>query len=153
MFGQRFAIMLFIDRMVPLYQEQMRLYGLADRCAGIRASGLTFADILGGFTDPATVIPRLQEAARRIARETGADVVIPGEVPMNLLLAINGVNRVDDIPLIDSLACTIKMAEMMVDLRRATGIAHSRQGWFNAAPSQERVAQVGSFYGVDRLAF
>ena len=86
-------------------------------------------------------------------RETGADVVIPGEVPMNLLLAINGVNRVDDVPLIDSLACTMKMAELMVDLRRATGIAHSRQGWFNAMPSQERVDQVASFYGVDRLGF
>jgi Asp/Glu/hydantoin racemase len=153
MFGQRFAIMLFIDRMASLYHEQMRMYGLAERCAGVRASGLAFADILGGFADPEPVLTRLQEAVRRIVRETGADVVIPGEVPMNLLLAINGVNRVDDVPLIDSLACTMKMAELMVDLRRATGIAHSRQGWFNATPSPERVDQVASFYGVDRLGF
>jgi Asp/Glu/hydantoin racemase len=153
MFGQRFAIMLFIDRMAPLYQEQMRLYGLADRCAGIRPSGLGFADVLAGFTDPAAVLPRLQDAVRRVVQETGADVVIPGEVPMNLLLASNGVTRVDEVPLIDSLACTMKMAELMADLRRATGIAHSRQGWFNAKPNQERVAQVARFYGVDRLGF
>jgi allantoin racemase len=153
MFGQRFAIMLFIDRMVPLYQEQMRLYGLADRCAGIRASGLGFKDVLEGFANPQSVLPRLQEAVRRIAQETGADVVIPGEVPMNLLLAINGINRVDDVPLIDSLACTMKMAELMVDLRRSTGVSHSRQGWFNAAPNPERVAQVAGFYGMDRLGF
>jgi Asp/Glu/hydantoin racemase len=153
LFGQRFAIMLFIDRMVPVYQEQLRVYGLADRCAGIRASGLSFHDILGGFTDPAPVLARLQEAARRIAKETGADVVIPGEVPMNLLLALNGVTRIDDIPLIDSLACTMKMAELMVELRRATGIAHSRHGWFNAMPSGERVEEVARFYGTDRLEF
>ncbi len=153
MFGQRFAIMLFIDRMAPLYHEQMRLYGLAGRCAGIRASGLGFQDILAGFADPTPVLPRLQEAIRRIVRETGADVVIPGEVPMNLLLASNGISRVDDVPLIDSLACTMKMAELMVDLRRATGITHSRHGWFNAAPDQERVAQVAAFYGMDRLGF
>jgi allantoin racemase len=153
MFGQRFAIMLFIDRMVPLYQEQMRLYGLADRCAGIRASGLGFNDVLRGFTDPQPVIARLQESVRQVGRETGADVVIPGEVPMNLLLASNGINRVDDVPLIDSLACTMKMAELMVDLRRSTGIAHSRHGWFNATPDPERVAQVAGFYGTDRLKF
>lgn len=153
MFGHRFAIMLFIDRMVPLYQEQLRLYGLAERCAGIRASGLTFQDVLGGFAEPAPVLARLQEAARRIARETGADVIIPGEVPMNLLLASNGVSRVDDMPVIDSLACTMKMAELMVELRRATGVMHSRHGWFNAAPSEERLAQVAAFYGVDRLGF
>ena len=28
--GQRFGVMLFIDRMVPLYREQIRGYGLAD---------------------------------------------------------------------------------------------------------------------------
>jgi len=153
MYGHRFAIMLFIDRMAPLYEEQLRIYGLADRCAGIRPSGLNFQDVLGGFTDPGPVLPRLQDAVRRIARETGADVIIPGEVPMNLLLAMNGINRVDDVPLIDSLAGTMKMAELMVDLRRATGITHSRQGWFNAQPNRERVAQVAAFYGVDRLEF
>jgi len=153
MFGHRFAIMLFIDRMAPLYEEQLRIYGLADRCAGIRWSGLNFQGVLGGFADPAPVLPRLQDAVRRVARDTGAVVIMPGEVPMNLLLAMNGINRVDDVPLIDSLAGTMKMAELMVDLRRSTGIIHGRQGWFNAQPSRARVAQVVDSYGVDRLKF
>lgn len=58
MFGHRFAIMLFIDRMAPLYEEQLRIYGLADRCVGIRPSGLNFQDVLGGFTDPGPVQTR-----------------------------------------------------------------------------------------------
>lgn len=72
---------------------------------------------------------------------------------MNLLLAMNGINRVDDLPLIDNLAGTMKMAELMVDLRRSTGNTRSRQAWFNAQPNRDRVAQVAAFYGVDRLAF
>ena len=72
---------------------------------------------------------------------------------MNLLLTMNGINRVDDLPLIDNLAGTMKMAELMVDLRRSTGLTHSRQAWFNAQPNRDRVAQVAAFYGVDRLAF
>jgi Asp/Glu/hydantoin racemase len=153
MFGQRFAIMLFIDRMIPLYQEQLRQYGLADRCAGVVASGLRFGNVLSAYQDPASAIAQFQEAARRVIRETGADVIIPGEVPLNLLMARNGVNRVDDVPIIDGLGSTMKMAELMVDLYRTTGIRHSRHGFFNSIPSQERVAAVGAFYGVDRLTF
>ena len=153
MFGQRFAVMLFIDRMVPLYQEQIRNYGLADRCAGVVASGLRFADVLAGYKDPSPVIAAFTEAARRVIKETGADVIVPGEVPLNLLLARNGINRIDDVPVLDGLSSTLKMAETMVDLQRATGITHSRHGWFNAVPSEARLDQVAAFYGVDRLKF
>ena len=47
----------------------------------------------------------------------------------------------------------MKMAEMMIDLKRATGITHSRHGWFNGVKSKERVAEVATFYGLDRLKF
>lgn len=153
MFGQRFAVLLFIERMIPLYQEQIRNYGLGDRCAGVIASGLRFDEVLPGFQNPAPVIAKFRDAARRVIRETGADVIVPGEVPLNLLLAMNGVNRVDDVPVLDGLSSTMKMAELMVDLQRATGIRHSRHGWFNSVPSGERVQEVGAFYGVDRLKF
>ncbi len=153
MFGQRFAIMLFIDRMIPLYQEQVRNYGLESRCAGVVASGLSFKEVLPAYQTPGPLIERFQEAARRVIRETGADVIVPGEVPLNLLLAMNGINRVDDVPVVDGLTSTMKMAELMVDLHRTTGIRHSRHGWFNSVPSSERVDQVAAFYGVDRLKF
>jgi hypothetical protein len=45
------------------------------------------------------------------------------------------------------------MAELMVDLRKATGITHSRHGWFNSVPNKERLDQVAAFYGVDKLQF
>jgi Asp/Glu/hydantoin racemase len=153
MFGQRFAIILFIDRMIPLYREQIRNYGLTERCAGVMASGLSFQDVLQGFKNPAPVLERFTEAARRVIRETGADVIVPGEVPLNLLLAMNSLNRVDDVPVLDGLTATMKMAELMAELHRATGISHSRHGWFNSVPGKERVAQVAQFYGVDRLKF
>ena len=153
MFGQRFAIMLFIDRMIPLYQEQIRQYGLTDRCAGVVASGLGFGGVLEAYTNPAKAIEQFQDAARKLIKETGADVIIPGEVPLNLLMARNGLSRVDDVPIIDGLGSTLKMAELMVDLQRATGIKHSRHGFFNAVPSMERVDEVGKFYGVDRVKF
>ena len=47
----------------------------------------------------------------------------------------------------------MKMVELMVDLRRPVGFSYSPHGWFNAAPSQERVAQAAAFYGMDRRGF
>mgnify|MGYP003352760334 CR=1 FL=1 len=54
-----------------------------------------------------------------------ADVIVPGEAPLCVLLAKNGINRVDDVPIVDALGATIKMAESMVDLRRSSGLAPS----------------------------
>lgn len=153
MYGQRFAVMLFIDRMIPLYREQMRNYGLESRCAAIKPSGIAFGDVLKGFSNPGPVIERLQERMRQIIREEGADVIIPGEVPMNMLLACNGISRVDDVPIMDSFALTLKMAELMVDMKRLTGVAPSRHGWMNSTPPKERLDQVAAFYGIDRLKF
>ena len=149
--GQRFGILLFIDRMIPLYRSQIEGYGLVGKCAAIRASGLTFKDVLAGYSDPKAVIAKFQQAARAMIRDDGADVIIPGEVPLSMLLAQNGLSRVDDVPIMDTLACALKMAELMVDLQRATGITHSRHGFFNSVPNPERVAEVGRFYGVDKL--
>ena len=34
------------------------------------------------------------------------------------------------------------VAELMVDLRKATGITHSRHGWFNSVPNKQRLDQL-----------
>jgi allantoin racemase len=150
MLGHRFGMMIFIERMVPLYHEHLVQYGLASRCASIRGAGFTFHDVVEGFSNPAPMIDRFRESARRLIAE-GADVIIPGEMPLNLLLATEGVSRVDGVPILDGLAITLSLSECMVDLKRTTGLSASRHGWFNAAPKRERVAQVMKFYGLDHL--
>lgn len=151
MLGQRFGIMTFVQHFPPMYLERNASYGLADRCAGAAWTGFGFRDVLAGYKDPAPLIERFRIAVRKMVSEQGADVIIAGSVPLTLLLAINGVNRVDDVPIVDGLAATIKMAEMMADLRSVSGMTVSRHGWFNAAPSPERLRQVMHFYGVDKF--
>jgi len=145
MYGSRFGLMLFIDRLAPRYFEQIDATGLRGRCAGIGPAGVTFQEVQHGFDAPGPVIDNFRKAARDLIAR-GADVIIPGEIPLNVLLASEGVNRVDDVPLIDSLALTIKMTETFVELRRTTGLAPSRMGWRNAAPRPERVEEVMDFY-------
>ena len=81
----------------------------------------------------------------------GADVIVPGEMPLNILLAANGIARVDGVPVVDGLAVTMKMCEMLVDLRGSVGLMQSRHGWMGAAPQPGRVEELLSFYGLDRL--
>jgi len=51
---------------------------------------------------PARPLIAAFETAARSAISLGAQVIIPGEGPLNVLLASNGVNRVDDVPVLDS---------------------------------------------------
>jgi len=150
MFGQKFGMLLFIDLMAARYQEQINEMGLAGHCIGVDPVGFSFNDVLGAFDRPGPLIDRFRIAARKMI-DKGADVIIPGEIPLSLLLASEGISRIDDTPLMDSLAVTLKMAEMMVDLRRTTGLSPSRRGWSQAAPPKERVKSVLDFYGFGRF--
>lgn len=145
MHGQRFGVLLFMDRVAPRTWDQIRECGLGERCAGVRQTGLKFDDVLRGFSDPADALERFTTVARELIA-AGADVLIPGEVPMNVLLAAHKVHEIDGVPILDVLSLTIKMTETMVDLHRMTGLRHSRHGFHNAAPPADRVRAVMQFY-------
>ena len=149
--GQRFGVMTFIEQLVPLYADRIKSYGLSERCAGVAHTGFGFREVLAGYSDPGPLIERFQAAARMMIKTTGADVLIGGSMPLSVLLASHGISRVDNVPVVDGLAATIKMAEMMVDLRQSCGLSVSRHGWFNAAPTPKRVAEVMEFYNVGHL--
>lgn len=150
MYGGRFGILVFIDDLIPLLEDIVRRYGLGERLAGIRDVGFNFHDVLANYDAPAPIIEQFTESARALIRD-GADVIIPGEVPLGVLLATHGVSRIDDVPVLDGLAATMKMAEVMYDLRRVAGVTASRRAYPNTAPPAKRVAEVLAFYGLDRL--
>lgn len=144
--GARFAVVVFISELTDLIAENARVYGMAERFAGVTDVGFRFDDVLRGFSEPAPLIERFREAARqRIA--AGAEVIIPGEAPLCVLLASQGVSSVDGVPVLDSLSCWIKHAEMLVDLKRQSGIGRCQRGYFNEPPPRERIDELMSFYG------
>jgi Asp/Glu/hydantoin racemase len=149
MLGHRFGLMLFIDRMVPLYREQIDIYGLAGRCAGVSPVGFSFHQVLEAWNDPGPLIERFKQSAQQLI-DRGADVIIPGEMPLNILLATHGITRVGDVPIMDGIAVTLKMAEMQVSLRQTVGLSQSRHGWMNAKPPRERVDQVMAYYSMNK---
>lgn len=145
MLGDRVGVVNFIDVLVPQITRNMKLYGLGDLLGPFVKMEAEFGDLMGAHDDPAPIIDAFREGARK-AIAAGANVVIPGEGPMNVFLADHGVSRVDDVPIIDSLAVGLKMCESLVDLRNTTGLAASRRGMYLAQPPLDAVSAVRSFY-------
>lgn len=144
--GARFAVMVFISELTGLIADNAVKYGLGGRFAGVTDVGFRFNDVLEGFGTPGPLIDRFREAARqRIA--AGAEVIIPGEAPLCVLLASQGVASVDGVPVLDSLSCWVKHAEMLVDLKRQSGVERCQRGYWNEPPARERIDELMAFYG------
>jgi allantoin racemase len=154
LYGRRAGMLFFIKERLDFWPDQLKAWGLGERFAGIEHAGVTFQDVLAAHTDASkrdAVVTRIVEQGEKLVRETGADVIVPGELPLNLLLTGAGVRQIAGATVIDGIATTFKFAEMLVDLQRVSGMKPSRHGWFHAAPDPQRYEQVLEFYGVHNL--
>jgi Asp/Glu/hydantoin racemase len=151
MLGEKVGVLMFIERMSDLIDDNVRRMGLQNRFAGAHYVGFGFDDVLKAFDDPSQLLEKFERSARALIR-AGADVIIPGEAPLCVLLAKNGVTRIDDVPVLDALAATIKAAETMADLRRSSGVAPARTGYYSDQPPRERVKELIEFYRLGHLA-
>lgn len=148
--GRRFGVLVFIDELAELVADNAVRHGLAERFAGARHVGFQFGDVLEAFGEPSQLIATFEQSARGLIGQ-GAEVIIPGEAPLNVLLARNGVREVDGVPVVDSLAAWVKDAEALVDLRRAGAPGVCRRGYFSGKPEKARVQEILAFYGLDAL--
>jgi allantoin racemase len=154
LYGRRAGMLFFNTSRRDFWLEQMRQWGVAERFAGIAAAGVSFDDVVGAHVDPQrrqAVVETIVRHGERFVQESSADVIIPGEMPMNLLLAKANVHQIGGATVMDGIATCFKMAETLVGLRRVAGMSPSRRGYFHAKPDPERVDQVLRFYGLDEL--
>lgn len=145
--GRRFGALVFIPELAELYSRNVRCHGLGCRLVGVADVGFRFGDVLAAFDRPAALIDRFRDAARRLIAK-GAEAIVPGEAPLNVLLAMNGVRDVDGVAIIDSLAAWVRAAEAAV-LARRSGKAEAARGYFGAVVDPGRRDEVLGFYGLD----
>ncbi len=143
--GARFAVVVFISELTDLITENVRRYGLVERFVGVADVGFRFNDVLKGFAEPAPLIERFRVAARKQIAQ-GAEVIIPGEAPLCVLLAAHGVSSVDGVPVLDSLSSWVKQAEMLVDLKQQSGVERCQRGYFNEKPPRDRIDELMAYY-------
>jgi Asp/Glu/hydantoin racemase len=154
LFGRRFGLLCFMAARLEFWTEATRQWGVAERFVGAAPAGVEFRDILDAFGDTARrdeVVAKIKTAAEKFVRDEGVDVLIPSEMPLNLLLAVAGVSDIGGATVMDGLAISFKTAEMLADLRKLSGMKPSNRGYFHSRPDAGRVDQVLKFYGLDAL--
>ena len=110
MLGHRFSIVTTNDRWVPLLWDAIRRYGVAERCASVRATSMPVLALEGGGDQ--TVRERVLDEARKAIEMDGADVVCLGCAGMAGLHAqLSGELGV---PVVDGVAMAVKLMEALV---------------------------------------
>lgn len=70
---------------------------------------------------------------------------------MGVTMAANDPRRVDDVLLLDGLTATMKMAELLVDLRHSIGLEVRRNPYYAATLPPNRLAEILPLYAHERL--
>jgi len=110
MLGHRFSVVTTCDRGDPMLWDVVRLYGLEERCASIRPTGMAVLELESSSDEK--VRQRILDEARRALEEDGAEVICLGCAGMvgldKELEAELGV------PVIDGVVSAVKLMEALV---------------------------------------
>ncbi|EJT83126.1 Asp/Glu/hydantoin racemase [Pseudomonas putida S11] len=73
--GHAYSVVTTLDRTVPLIEDRLKLSGLYDRCASVRASGLAVLEL---EADPQRAVEAIVEQAERAVGDDKAEVICLG---------------------------------------------------------------------------
>jgi allantoin racemase len=144
--GDCVGIVNFIAALEPQLRRNLRNYRLDALVGPIVQVEAEFHDVMAAYAAPTELIAAFERAARA-AIASGANVIVPGEGPLNVFLADQGVSRVDDVPVLDSLGTCVRVAELRAAQHAATGLRPPRVGFYGAQPERSLVDAARAFYG------
>ena len=126
MLGNKFSIIAFRPGSRGILENLIRGYGLGDKLASVRCHPAfieqsSFEMMFGGEAGQKKFIELVTAEMSQAVKEDGAEAFILGCTIAATVLTMHGIHDVDGAPVIDSIAAEIKMAETLVDLRRAYG--------------------------------
>ena len=126
--GHKFTILGVLARSKPSAENLVRQYGLQDRCASVRATGLSVLEV---HSQRERLIRRLTEEGKKAVEMDGAEVLLLGCAGMA------GVDKVLQstlqVPVLDGVVCAVKLAEGLYDY----GLKTSKVGFFKT-PEKKR---------------
>lgn len=120
----RFGVVTTLARSVPAIEHNLTRYGLAARCAGVRASDVAVLEL----EEPGSqAVKRISSEIEQSVRVDRAEAVVLGCAGMADLAA--DLTKRHGVPVLDGVACAVKLCEGLVDL----GLKTSKVGGY-AAP-------------------
>ncbi|TDL41013.1 aspartate/glutamate racemase family protein [Kocuria rosea] len=113
--GHRYSVVTTLDRTVPLIEDRLKLAGLTDRCASVRASGMSVLEL---ESDPGAAVQAILDQSLRAVRDDHAEVICLGCGGMAGLTA--KVAERTGVPVVDGVAAAVTVAESLVRLGLTT---------------------------------
>ena len=114
----RFGVVTTLNRSIPAIEHNLMRYGLASRCAKVRASEVPVLEL---EVPGSRARARISEEIRAAISQDGAEAIVLGCAGMadlaHLLSAEHGV------PVLDGVSCAVKLAESLVALKLTTSSA------------------------------
>jgi allantoin racemase len=113
--GHKYSVVTTLDRTVPLIEDRLKLAGLDERCASVRASGLGVLEL---EDDPDHAVQAIVEQAERAVKEDKAEVICLGCGGMAELE--EQVKARTGVPIVDGVRAAVAIAESLVRLGLTT---------------------------------
>lgn len=111
MIGRKYSVVTTLLRSVPPIEDRLRLSGLWDRCASVRANGMSTLEV---DHDPERAVRTIVDEARKAVEIDHAEVICLGCAGMaGLEEAITSELHV---PVIDGVGAAVRLAEAVVGL-------------------------------------
>ncbi len=133
-----FALLSYDENQRRWVSDTVRQYGFGDRLVPSKSFSTNLEALVEGFKDPSAVLKGAKQAARSAA-ENGADMLIPTCGCLNTIFAANGIKELEGIPLVDTVGSVLKMAELLVDLRKM-GMDRVNRGAYTRLSTEELAA-------------
>jgi allantoin racemase len=113
--GHAYSVVTSLDRTVPLIEDRLRLSGLWQRCASVRASGLAVLEL---EQYPERALQAILQQAEIAVREDKAEVICLGCGGMAGLA--EQIRQRSGVPVVDGVTAAVTVAESLVRLGLST---------------------------------
>ena len=111
MIGHAYSVVTTLRRSVPAIEARLRLAGLWDRCASVRASGMSTLEV---DADPEHAVRAIVAEAGRAVEADHAEVICLGCAGMAGLE--EAITTEVGVPVIDGIGAAVRLAEAVVGL-------------------------------------
>jgi allantoin racemase len=133
--GRSFGLLTIDESMALVLRGLVREYGFSERVAAVEAlqAPIDEYELDAAFAGSPDFARRFSDQSRRLIA-AGADVIIPAEGVVNTVLVRNKLQEIDGVPVLDSYGALLGFAEMLVQLRRKSGLRVGRSGAYARMP-------------------
>jgi allantoin racemase len=129
MIGRSYSVVTTLQRSVPAIEDRLRLAGLSDRCASVRASGMSTLEV---DNDPQAAVRAVVAEAAAAVNTDHAEVICLGCAGMAGLE--DAITAEVNVPVIDGVGAAVRLAEALVGL----GLKTSKVSTF-APPDPKKI--------------